>query len=284
MDIRFFVAAPRSGSTLFMRVMAQHPDLAVTSRNILMGNMKPRDAFNQHREFTPDYSILSDENHPVVVQAQTLGKKAVVSKEEYGNDQNTGTPELNECNYEMFPDDEAIRKTRPVFTFRNPIHEFDSWLKRGWNDLDSFFLSYETLYKTFQRAQKVIPDTVFYTYEYMVKTPQTQATVFRAVCDHWDIDFHSSMLQFEDEFGAKFIYRDANEAEIYKNRNPKEIFTTVMNSKGIEADVKSHGLVTDEQKAQLIERLGEIYRSVHTECMKRFDSKPDNMVMKAQMK
>ena len=156
MDIRFFVAAPRSGSTLFMRVMAQHPDLAVTSRNILMGNMKPRDAFNQHREFTPDYSILSDENHPVVVQAQTLGKKAVVSKEEYGNDQNTGTPELNECNYEMFPDDEAIRKTRPVFTFRNPIHEFDSWLKRGWNDLDSFFLSYETLYKTFQRAQKVI--------------------------------------------------------------------------------------------------------------------------------
>lgn len=112
MKLRIFVAAPRSGSTLFMRVMAKHPELAVTSRNVIMGNMKPRDAIDGKRDFKPDYSIFKQNDHPVKKQALTKEFNMVVSKEEYGNDRHTGTPELNECNFDVFPDDDSIIEAR----------------------------------------------------------------------------------------------------------------------------------------------------------------------------
>ena len=62
--------------------------------------------------------------------------KVVISKEEVGNDLATGTPELNECNFPVFPDDDAIRQTKPVFLIREPKAAFDSWLAKGWDDID----------------------------------------------------------------------------------------------------------------------------------------------------
>jgi len=81
--------------------MANCPDLAVTSRNVLMGQMKPRALGEVRRDFEPDYSIFYDPDHPIYEQARTLGKIIVVSKEEFGNDRFTGTYDLNECNFQM---------------------------------------------------------------------------------------------------------------------------------------------------------------------------------------
>ena len=103
MDLRIFVAAPRSGSTLFMRVMAGHSDVSVTSRNVLMGNMAERKKPSTRRDFNPDYSIYNDPKHAVKIQAEARNTKMIISKEEYGNDRHTGTPDLNECTFPIFP-------------------------------------------------------------------------------------------------------------------------------------------------------------------------------------
>ena len=80
-----------------MRVMAQNPAIGVTSRLILMGNMAARPAApSLPRPFEPDYRIF-DSSHPIYQQAHDMGKRLIVSKEEFGNDRRTGTPELNEC-------------------------------------------------------------------------------------------------------------------------------------------------------------------------------------------
>jgi len=49
-----------------------------------------------------------------------MGKRIIVSKEEFGNDRFTGNEALNECNFPMFPNAAAIRATKPIFGFRRP--------------------------------------------------------------------------------------------------------------------------------------------------------------------
>lgn len=144
-----------------------------------MGLMKPRAHGEARRDFQPDYSIFHDSSHPVYGQAQKLGKRVVVSKEEFGNDRFTGTYDLNECNYDIFPDDESLLRSRPVFTFRNPLRVFDSWLARGWDDIESFFVSYKALIRSFERARNLNSDTIFYTYDYITENENQQIAVFR---------------------------------------------------------------------------------------------------------
>lgn len=52
LQIRFFVACPRSGSTLLVRIFAESSVCAATSQLILMGHT------SMTEKFTPDYSIL----------------------------------------------------------------------------------------------------------------------------------------------------------------------------------------------------------------------------------
>ena len=118
-DLRIFVAVPRTASTLFMRVMAQNPAVGVTSRNILMGNMVPRPADPAaRRPFRPDYSIF-EPGHPIYEIAAKMGKRIIVSKEEFGNDRFTGNEALNECNFPMFPN--AAMVPRALFVKTGPV-------------------------------------------------------------------------------------------------------------------------------------------------------------------
>jgi hypothetical protein len=222
-DLRICVAIPRSGSTVFMRVMAQNPSIGVTSRLILMGKMAPRPADpSQPRPFEPDYSI-SDAGHPIYRQAHDMGKKLIVSKEEFGNDRHTGTPELNECNFAMFRNAADIIAARPVFIFSDPVRVFDNWLSKGWSDIRSFLMVYRNHMETFKNASQIDPDTIFYTHEYMVQSRETQAKVFSRVCERWGVAFDPSMLDFKTEFGRDFLYASERERDIYQS-DPKGLF------------------------------------------------------------
>ncbi|KAK6089050.1 had-superfamily subfamily variant 1 [Seiridium cupressi] len=78
----FFVACPRSGSALLMRIFAESPVCTVTSRLILMGNHgSPTSAFS------PDYSILEDpiNHHGKFINTMKTAKRFVICKEELGN-------------------------------------------------------------------------------------------------------------------------------------------------------------------------------------------------------
>lgn len=273
-NLRVFIAAPRSGSTLFMRIMANNPGVAVTSRNVLMGLMKPRESDQVRRDFQPDYSIFYDAHHPVYEQAMRLKKRIIVSKEELGNDRFTGTYDLNECNYPIFPDDESLIRSRPVFTFRDPLRVFDSWLARGWQDIDSFVICYKTLIESFTHAKNLYSDTVFYTYNYITENEKQRNAVFQTICAYWGIKFEPSMLEFTNEFGDNFVYATEREKKIYTEKNPKGIFNTVRNSQGILSNVPEHGLLTEAQRNRIIgSGLVDIYADIEQQCKNFYQNK-----------
>lgn len=274
-NLRLFVAVPRSGSTLLMRVMAGHPDVASTSRHILMGKMEGRANYSQKgRKFAPDYSIFEDPSHPIYDVARENNKSWVVSKEEFGNDRHTGTEGLNECNYKMFPGNDAILSTRPAFIFRRPDHTYDSWLVRGWNDLDSFILTYRNHIDTFEKALSLRPETVFFTYEYMVRDRECQIKVFQAVCKDWGLEFNPHMLEFDKEFGSEFLYSKKSEQKIYKENNPKGIFTTIAKHSTIRADIKPHGILSEADAEKISTVLMPYYLRIHGMMAQRFALTP----------
>lgn len=264
-----FVAAPRSGSTLFMRIMSGFHDVAVTSRNVLMGNMKSREFRAETRDFIPDYSIYTNRDHPIYSEAARLGKHIVVSKEEFGNDRHTGTPELNECNYPIFPSDHYLQQSKPIFTFRHPYEVYDSWLKQGWDDINSFVITYNSLVDLYTDTRAKLPETVFYTYDYLTENPTNQHRIFTKVCEHWGINFSPEAFVFDQPFGENFVYAKERERKIYKDENPAGIFDTLKESKGIiSGGVKGHGLITDRDKSW-INTVGLVaaYEQVHRECL-----------------
>jgi len=125
----------------------------------------------------------------------------------------------------QFPDDESLIRTRPVFTFRDPYRVFDIWLTRGWDDIESFFVSYETLLQSYEYAKSLNSETVFYTYDYIAGEMQQQIDVFQTICKYWGLEFREAMLEFKSEFGDNFVYATDPEKTIYTEKNPKGIFT-----------------------------------------------------------
>ncbi|KAL8365182.1 hypothetical protein RB595_004135 [Gaeumannomyces hyphopodioides] len=125
-QIRFLVACPRSGSTRLIRVFAESPDCAVTSRLILMGKAGSREVFR------PDYSILENpHSHGVLAKPLESDKRFLISKEELGN-----SSEKGECLYDVCPTPAAYAITRPVFLICDPVRVFDSWKNVGWTDIE----------------------------------------------------------------------------------------------------------------------------------------------------
>jgi len=250
-----------------MRIMAGYPNLGVTSRNVLMGNMVPRSPDSSiSRPFNPDYSIFLNPFHPVFIAADRLGKDIVVSKEEYGNDRHTGTPALNECNFDMFPSDEALIATRPVCTFRDPQDVFDSWLSKGWSDIDSFIIAYKKLIETFEYARALRPETVFYTYEFLTQDRSHQNQVFQRICQDWGIKFDEKTLEFKSEFNSGFLYRDERERAIYTSDDPKGLFSTLAKSATVLRGRDQHGLITPEMGKIIDNSLGGDYSRLHEEA------------------
>lgn len=141
-QIRFFVACPRSGSTLLMRIFAESPVCAVTSRLILMGNAGEKDVF------CPDYSILENpSHHNVFITAMKLGKRFLISKEKLGNDSHKG-----ECLYDVCPSPSTYAMVRPIFLIRDPIRVFDSWKNVVWTDERSLVDCYTNTFRMLRQA------------------------------------------------------------------------------------------------------------------------------------
>ena len=271
-DLRMVVALPRSGSTMTMCVLAEHPDVGVTSRLTLMGKMGKRTSpRGTPRDFEPDHSVFNgpwaDNAHPIYANAMAQQHKVVISKEEVGNDLATGTPELNECNFPVFPDDDAIRQTKPVFLIREPKAAFDSWLAKGWDDIDAFITAYRNVARMYDHAKSVVPGTPIVTYDMMVESRDNQQMVFEGMCKHWDMPFDPKMLNYDNEsFGEKFVYANPRERDIYVHQNPKGLFTTVKQHNEIKASVPGHGKLSAEQAQKLDDELGDLFQRLDSEC------------------
>ena len=253
---------------MLMSLMSQHPEIGVTSRAVSHGLYDPKG-------FTPDYSIFdSSQEHPVYKEALKRGKKIVLLKEDKGDDKNRGTPQVNECNFNVFPNDEALKRAKPFFLFRDPVRTFDSWKEKGWTDIDSFIESYKSTFKEYKRAKELSPESFCLTYELLTKDPETSRRVVKKICQHLGVEFHDDMMKLPKDLSESFIFMNESERGIYQ-QNAKGLFTTLIASKdkGIDHQVKPHGLVTDEEKKRINNELMPIYQEIQKDVNRLFPEK-----------
>lgn len=185
--IRLFVSPCRSGSTAFMQSLNQSDDIHCFYQPMKEGI----------REGTqPDYSFF-DGSHPAFTK---YAGKIFFAKEVLGHTR----PE--ECNFELFPDDEAIARSRPLFLLRDPVGTWSSWKKckaagkEGWEgvcDLEMFKLAYAHTYNTFVSVRSVSEGATCLTREHLLKDPRR---IFQLICEHWGIPFTDEMIQWKKSF------------------------------------------------------------------------------------
>lgn len=243
-QIRFIVACPRSGSTLLMRIFAESPVCAVTSRLILMGKAGSSEVFS------PDYSILENPfHHSVFISAMNLGKRFLICKEELGNNSQKG-----ECLYDVFPNHSAYTMVRPIFLIRDPIRVFDSWKNVGWTDAQSLIDCYTNMFRMLDRAPSHAVSCLVY--ERLIQDPQTEV---KRICARWGVPFSDTMLKFKHSFGSSFIFSTNRERTIYCEEKPLGLFTTVEASSSVEPDVPYHGLLSNTEMDNIEEYVGPLY-------------------------
>ncbi|KAL8785068.1 MAG: hypothetical protein Q9213_003573 [Squamulea squamosa] len=244
--IRILAAIPRSGSTLFMQILRAAPECAVTSRLILMGN------YGTCQDFRPDYTIFHDpRTHPVYQEAISRQKSILISKEELGHDCSKG-----ECDYNIFPDDACIEHTKAAFLFRDPIRVFDSWKAVGWTDIQSLLIAYRKLFNTWAAGQH---SAIAVTYEELIHQPKH---TIQRLCRRWSVDYTPRLLSFEYPFGD-FLFASERERQIYTVDHPLGLFNTVQSNTSINANIKSHGLLTMAEKDLIEQQLGGLYMATY---------------------
>ncbi|KAL8806597.1 MAG: hypothetical protein Q9182_001244 [Xanthomendoza sp. 2 TL-2023] len=245
-QVRFIIACPRSGSTLFMRIFAESPVCAVTSRLILMGKA------GSGNSFSPDYSILEDpSSHKVFKSAMDSGKPFLVSKEELGNNTRKG-----ECLCDICPHPSAYSMVRPVFLIRDPVRVFDSWKQVGWTDAQSLTDCYINVSRMLHEAPSDAVSCILY--EKLIQEPHTE---IERICRHWGVPFADTMLSFKHSFGSSFLYQNDRERTIYCEEKPLGLFTTVEAKSSVERDVPYHNLLSNAEKDSIEKNAGLIYLS-----------------------
>ncbi|KAL9593884.1 MAG: hypothetical protein Q9219_007335 [cf. Caloplaca sp. 3 TL-2023] len=248
LKIRILAAVPRSGSTLFMRIFREAPQCAVTSRLILMGN------HSLTEKFAPDYSIYSNPSAlKVYREAKASGKSILISKEELGHECWKG-----ECDYAIFPDRPSASRSKPVFLFRDPLRVFDSWKAVGWNDLGSLIIAYQTLYRTWCMLKSY---AIAIACEELIGRPRQ---IVERLCRHWGVEFSDDLLVFQHPFG-EYLFSSEREQRIYKTENPLGLFSTVQSNHTVNADIKSHNLLTMTEKDRIENALGPLYMDTYEE-------------------
>jgi len=142
----------------------------------------------QRKTGTPDYSFFSKE---VPEGKFLIGKETI------------GHSTMKDCTLEVFPDDEAIRATRPLFIFRDPRETLTSWLKNNLIPIEAgpefFIQAYRHTYKLLLHSLDVCEYTSVITYDALCADPERHV---REICRRWDLSFHSDMLAWKDDFLA----------------------------------------------------------------------------------
>jgi HAD superfamily hydrolase (TIGR01549 family) len=183
LQVRFFVGCLRSGCSHLMRVFAESPVCAVTSRLIFVGKASPADVF------TPDYSVLENpSDHHVFINAKNSGKRFLICKEEL---------HVGDSSHNVFPTASANTMVRPIFVVRDPIRIFDSWKNVGWTEVQNLINCYDNMYRMLHIAPS--PAVSCIVYERLIAEPKPEV---KRLCTHWGVPFSESMLDFKQPFGS----------------------------------------------------------------------------------
>jgi hypothetical protein len=144
--------------------------------------------YPDHSVFDGTHSAFLEHSAPVFLIKETFG---------HAN--------INECCFQLFPDQNTIHNSKPLFLFREPVATWNSWKKlcfaacneTGVSDLNLFLKAYFFTYQLFLTTQMDSPHVKCITREFLLKQPQTMLAM---ICQHWNIPFSENMIHWDKSF------------------------------------------------------------------------------------
>lgn len=186
--LKFLLSTVRSGSTALLHSLSQHPEVETASflmkNNIFYG--KGNDV---------DYSIYDISIcKPHLIYKVTFGFNSYLA-----------------CTYKPFRNDEDIISTTPVFLFRDPVTNYNSWFKQGWGNIDLFIAAYRHVANLCFYCMDVIGGATCVTYENLAENPES---IIRLILRHWSISEIKGISKWHTPFGEGTIsfFGDTNDA------------------------------------------------------------------------
>ena len=161
---------------MLLRSVQNHSDAVVAFQTVKAG---------QRLSGIPDHSFFT---RPVPSGKFLIDKETVG----YGTDL--------DCSLQVFPTDETVRVTRPLFIFREPRATYVSWLENNLvpeKNPRLFIQAYRHVFFLALQAASLSSDSTITTYEQLCDEPER---VLRALCKKWRIDFQQSMIDWKDDF------------------------------------------------------------------------------------
>ena len=170
-NLRVIVSLCKGGSTALIHSLAHAPGVTCYLQTVKSGQ-------RSHGE--PDYGIYFQRHEGVALSKETIGHSTVA-----------------DCSLRVFPSDEAIRATAPIFLFRDPIDTRAAWANAGWGSLELFNLAYGHALELYERARQLTPRTAAIRYE---RFGEDAEAAFRWLCTELGIVFTREMLHWRFGF------------------------------------------------------------------------------------
>lgn len=185
-NLRVIVSLCKGGSTALIHSLSHAPGVTCYLQTVKSGQ----------RQFgIPDYSVYYCRHEGVVLSKETIGHSTVA-----------------DCTLAVFPSDEAIAVTRPVFLFRDPVDAWAAWARSGWGSLACFLQAYGHLLDLYDRARSLSPDAAAIRYEAFGENVRSG---FRRLCDILEIRFDEGMIRWRHRFPEEstVIWREDVQAD-----------------------------------------------------------------------
>lgn len=170
-NLRVIVALCKGGSTALIHSLAHAPGVTCYLQTVKSG---------QRVHGAPDYSVYYRAHEGVVLSKETIGHSTMA-----------------DCTLQVFPSDEAIRATAPVFLFRDPVDTRAAWARAGWGSLEFFKLAYGHALDLYDRARRLAPAAAAIHYEEFGRDAEA---AFRRLCGLLGIDYCDEMLHWRYRF------------------------------------------------------------------------------------
>ena len=243
-EIRLLVAPNRSSTTAFMQAISQNPKVHALYQPVKTGI----------REMgVPDYSLF-DGTHKVFKEHPD---KVIFAKETFGAIGNKEVFEsLRLCTYLVFPDAKSVRRSRPIFLFREPIANWNGCKQVGnCTTLGLFCRAYTSAYNSFVSALAMSDRVTCLTRQTLLANPEY---IMGQICDRWDIPFSSSMVSWQNSLLENENF-SATEQERKNMRWQQKVLSVTTSF--IERP-ENDELVTEAERDYLHQTLTPLYRVI----------------------
>jgi len=237
--VRTLFSTMRSGSTLVMHCLSQHPNISCIS-----GTIKKSPTLKSE-EISWD-SVLSWEHE----------KDFLFIKNTY--DRNI---------YYPFYNAEVIPLLKPLFLFRDPVQTINSIVLKEFmnsNVEDAIKAYKEGAYASYTKAKESSPENIrCLTYETLVAQPEN---AFKKLLNFWEIPWNPAVINWQENFSEKTF---RNDIELHQEHIKKAIqenhHDTLVNSNKI-VTKHTREVILSKHDVDLIEReLRDIYNQIKDE-------------------